>query len=493
MNLSSFTGALGRAFTGYGVDQADALRRAQLARAEDDSDADRAFKLRQAGYLPVNELPASMGASTPGAQGATGAAGGIPAAFDPTMGLGGGTSAPPLPSAPIPNAPPVPGAPPPRTDMGAALKGAFVVPSARGNTQWSMAPFEQTPTGLAVKKATEINSAKEAQAATDKATRDQALADLAKAKEMRSAQRLYNTLKAEDPKNPLVQQAFDAEGAADYGKALDFVRGQRTITAQQSKEHWVQAGVDKDSGQPLLLNTETGQTKIGGGVKPTSGGSGGQGQVMQGRMLAGISEARTADQRMRAYEDRLLTGDASTGMLKHVGGNLAMNLIGNHDPLSQTIQGAAEYGLDASDPDYLQYRRDAALLARAEQLVSSRGGSEASVAANQALARAGGSARAASIDAARTSRAALFGKYGGLAQALTPQQITKLEAGLAALNNHDDKFDYGSIGREIEGATAAAVPHPATGLTDAQVSEAMTHGATSPASVRDYWKSRSVP
>lgn len=40
-------------------------------------------------------------------------------------------------------------------------------------------------------------------------------------------------------------------------------------------EHWTPAGMDSATGQPLLLNTQTGETKIGGGVKAAVGGSGG--------------------------------------------------------------------------------------------------------------------------------------------------------------------------------------------------------------------------
>jgi hypothetical protein len=100
-----------------------------------------------------------------------------------------------------------------------------------------------------------------------------------------------------------------------------------------------------------------------------------------------------------------------------------------------------------------QYKRDAALIARAEQLISSRGGSESSVAANTSLASAvPGAGYEESIKAARASREALFGEFGGIMQALStnPALRDKLIQGLEAAHRNEGNFNYSDIGKEVE-------------------------------------------
>lgn len=80
----------------------------------------------------------------------------------------------------------------------------------------------------------------------------------------------YNTLRAYAPKDPLASQPFDDTNPADYSAALthfrDVQKQQAAAAAAAGKEHWVSAGVNPQ-GQPVILNTETGETKIGGGNK----------------------------------------------------------------------------------------------------------------------------------------------------------------------------------------------------------------------------------
>jgi hypothetical protein len=112
-------------------------------------------------------------------------------------------------------------------------------------------------------------------------------------------------------------------------------------------------------------------------------------------------------------------------------------------------------------------------MARATQLMSSRGGSEAMVSAEQLLNRAVPNAAglAGSVAAARKSRNAIFGATGGLMQALSPEQIAKVEAGLAALE-HGESNSPALIeaGRIIAGASAPRGPSaqhaPSSGNVD---------------------------
>lgn len=176
--------------------------------------------------------------------------------------------------------------------------------------------------------------------------------------------------------------------------------------------------------------------------KPGAGASGtpsGVAQGQQARLLAAVSEARAAIPRMDAYEDKMLANPdkATPGLLTQIGGKMATRHAGAKDNLgiiSETV------GENATDPDYLQYMRDAGLMARATQLMSSRGGSEAMVSAEQLLNRAvtNKNGLKGSVDAARKSRNAIFGRFGGLMQSLTPEQAEKVEAGLRALEQGEN-------------------------------------------------------
>ena len=165
---------------------------------------------------------------------------------------------------------------------------------------------------------------------------------------------------------------------------------------------------------------------------------------------------------MTAYENKMLGNpeNATPSMMTQVGGKLATRLAGQHSfggIVGETV------GENLTDPDYLQYVRDAGLMARATQLMSSRGGSEAMVSAEQLLNRAVPNAKglAGSVSAARKSRSAIFGPMGGLMQALTPEQITKVNAGLEALHSGDNSFDYRGVGSVIDAARGQATATPA--------------------------------
>ncbi len=176
------------------------------------------------------------------------------------------------------------------------------------------------------------------------------------------------------------------------------------------------------------------------GFEPTGAGGGSQGalgQVRKAALLSATTEARLADERMRAYEDQLLGGKAKIGPVSQGTGTLMTNLTDSKTPFGAITQAASEYGLNEANPDYAQYLRDAATIARAEQMVSPGAKSESMARAAALLSRAGSSAPKATIDAARMTRQALFGPSGGIAQALDALQKQGLESGVNAIKAGD--------------------------------------------------------
>jgi hypothetical protein len=179
--------------------------------------------------------------------------------------------------------------------------------------------------------------------------------------------------------------------------------------------------------------------------KSGSGGQSGTAQAQQARMMAAVSEARLADERMRAFEDKLLNGETQIAPLQQAAGSLTTNLSDAHGAVGALTQAASEFGLNKSSPEYAQYLRDAATIGRAEQMMSPRGGNETMVRANALLSRAGSGAAKATIDASRMARQALFGPSGGIAQTLTPQQTTKLESGVQHIKAGEHGSSQGNV------------------------------------------------
>lgn len=211
-------------------------------------------------------------------------------------------------------------------------------------------------------------------------------------------------------------------------------------------------GTDAD-GKPVVrpFNTKTGQFGAVADVAPkaSANGQSGSQQAQQARLMAAVSEARLADERMRSFEDKLLTGGSSISPLKQAAGSLTSNLSDSHTPFGALTQAASEFGLNKSDPEYAQYLRDASTIGRAEQMMSPRGGNETMVRANALLSRAGTGAMKNTIDASRMARQALFGQSGGIAQTLTPEQNAKLTTGVQRIKAGE------------HGASVASPPSPA--------------------------------
>lgn len=245
-----------------------------------------------------------------------------------------------------------------------------------------------------------------------------------------------------DARSAILQDRLDARSAARSAAMRD--KPDRTQLVQSGtdangKPIW--AEYNKDSHQLTALPSE---------VSPKGSAQTVQGQAQQARLLAAVSEARLAMPRMRAYEDKLLSGEQSIGPVKQAAGTLMTNLSGAHGVLGALTQAGSEAGVNMTDPEYAQYLRDAATIGRAEQMMSPRGGNETMVRANSLLARAGTGAMKNTIDAARMAREALFGQSGGIEQTLTPQQSEKLNT---------------SVGRIHAGQHAGSAEQPSSGHT----------------------------
>lgn len=284
--------------------------------------------------------------------------------------------------------------------------------------------------------------------------------------------RNFNALKVEYPQLA-TQLPFDENDPANYEDILKNAREQRKQKIQTDTGDWIPAGNNKD-GDSVIVNKKTGETRIGGGNKPLNGMPGSQ-QAQQARLLAAVSEARLADERMRKFEDRLLAPEGSQAIqpttispFKQAAGSLVTNLADSHGVVGALTQAGSEYMLNKNDPEYAQYLRDASTIGRAEQMMSPRGGNETMVRANALLSRAGSGAMKNTIDASRMARQALFGESGGVAQSLSPAQNQKLQQGVETIK-------AGGSGKQPI-TTQEYQQLKAMGYTDAQLGAKYTIG-----------------
>jgi len=249
---------------------------------------------------------------------------------------------------------------------------------------------------------------------------------------------------------------------------------------EKSKSVWV---MDPKDPTKTILVSEEDAIRQGFSRAPTGGGSGGTGGSgasgmslsANARLLAGMNEAQRAKARMDAFEDDWLNKKVNPSLFNNVTANYAQLSPKDH-PFASAL-GQAGTQLTKDSARWEQYKRDAALIARAEQLISSRGGSESSVAANTSLASAvPGAGYEESIKAARASREALFGEYGGIMQALSTNTALrdKLIEGLEAAKRNEDNFKYSDVGKEVEKYRQSAPAAPRTRLERAPTASSAT-------------------
>ena len=170
----------------------------------------------------------------------------------------------------------------------------------------------------------------------------------------------YNTLKVSFPKHPLAQMPFDPSNPADYTAGLADARDLRKIAASAdasaSKEHWMPAGLDKESGQPLIMNTMTGETKVGGGVKPGGGGNATGAQAPVGDMVQRFDEIKKHAASL-ANGDWQMTRAMQTREGLEYG--IANQSAGGHGvPLKEALAaGVMDHLGMGSGPDYERYQQ----------------------------------------------------------------------------------------------------------------------------------------
>lgn len=213
---------------------------------------------------------------------------------------------------------------------------------------------------------------------------------------------------------------------------------QERALAGSDKGQLVQNGVDAE-GKPVYAYFNKGTRSFEPidtqGITPKDRKGTADGGLKEGRKIAAISEARLADERMRKFEDQMLAGTENISPLNQMAGSLTANLAGSHTLSGAGTQAISEAGLNMAHPTYAQYLRDASTIGRAEQMIMPRGGTETMVRANSLLARAGSGANKATIDASRMARQALFGKAGGFAQTMAPDETARLESSLERIKS----------------------------------------------------------
>ena len=346
-------------------------------------------------------------------------------------GMMGGGASPALPSASD--------ATPPSTDLGMVGGQHLFLPGATSAPQKRQQRIQAITDDFASNFGRNITPAQAAMYADNPTEYDTAIrlaqtankpnaAELADTKN----QQEFGTFQALFPNRP---EAKTYNAKTDYAKLGTGLMEQAKAQAAGGGHYTFPVGTDAE-GKPVIMraNTTTGE------IAPTNqAGKGsaqsGSAQAQQARMMAAVSEARLADQRMRTYEDGLLSGHTTISPLEQMGGSLMTNLSGAHTVGGAGTQAVSEAALNANDPAYAQYLRDAATIGRAEQMMSPRGGNETMVRANALLSRAGTGAQRATIDASRMARQALFGQAGGIEQTLSPAQSQKLSAGVKSIQS----------------------------------------------------------
>jgi hypothetical protein len=137
--------------------------------------------------------------------------------------------------------------------------------------------------------------------------------------------------------------------------------------ASEQKEHWTPAGVDPATGQPLLLNTLSGETRVGGGLRA---GSGILSPTAQ-RQKSVAESAREAADKMDEYENGIVAGTIKpVSPIKR--GVAAMANTTSQGPIAQTMAGFAAKGLSGDDQDYADYSRYGRMMGEAAANMGTR-------------------------------------------------------------------------------------------------------------------------
>ena len=166
----------------------------------------------------------------------------------------------------------------------------------------------------------------------------------------------------------------------------------------QTPSYTFPTGTDEE-GKPIVLrgNTKTGtleRTEIG---RPATGQAG---QREAAQISVAQNQVAEADKIMRAFEEKLLSGERTIGTAEAAAAKAA--LAGG--PLLSTI---SESAVNKMSPDLAGYVRAAKAVASAERLITPRGGSNALMQAEGMLSGAGPHANADLVRQAQEYRHAL--------------------------------------------------------------------------------------
>ncbi len=151
------------------------------------------------------------------------------------------------------------------------------------------------------------------------------------------------------------QRKDGSYGSVDESTGLDVETGKRAQgmvpkDPNATKDHWMPAGVDKTTGEPLLLNTLTGETKVGGGIKTPGGGMGGSLDAdSRAKMMA---QAKIDNDEMKRIEGRVMRGEIQFG----TGAGLASAAANAHGgPLNEALSVLGNSAAGMLDPDIQKY------------------------------------------------------------------------------------------------------------------------------------------
>lgn len=260
-------GSLGQSLDERHKEAIAALVRAQQAKQKEFQDT---FPLIDRGFQPTDALKTLAQGTQGAAQGAAGtAAAPVPVGSNPDMGM----------SAIIAR-----GVAPTLQGNADALSGALTsgpTVTTPGGTSFTQNPL-QTPEAVATRRMMTLQAAAdqraEAQRKAAQDLQDSRAADAqakAQADFQRTEQGAYRVLKASFPNSPVLRASPTYDPSVSYTKALADEQDIRKQNATKpTPDHWMSAGVDPETGKPLILNTSTGKTKLGGGLRGGSGGGG---------------------------------------------------------------------------------------------------------------------------------------------------------------------------------------------------------------------------
>lgn len=366
MDLSGLAGAFGAAFRGYGKDQADALARQELAQRMAGTDFDRTLRLRDAGFGPVSDVQQAL-QSVGQAPITTGV---LP--DSPVSGVA--TSGSDLAKAIAAN---VTNNRKQARELQTSVDRSFAVP---GQSQpWAQLPFDQTPTGVALRKSLELDAAKQAtqekRTIAQQAAQQSAQDARAQATEVRTQQRAHEALSRAFPDDPLLQTPFDQHNPADYTTQLAHRYKMAEANAGRAQGiHGTVKLMGPDGKPHEYVLTGTGERGADLGLAAGTTGEMNPQQIGLGlRMAQGIKEMTVAHKNMQGFEKDYAEGRATFSGLDQFQSEFVKE-FGNKNVTTENavIKSAAMAHLNKTNPELAMYLRNGLYYAHGENEYQTR-------------------------------------------------------------------------------------------------------------------------